>query len=244
MAGTATKLLVIPPALQKAGESAAKLFMGGVKLSKAAVADIREATETLREYIRLGVKLPQYAVSVNATTVSAKGKTSAHGNVARHWRHADYLYRARDNAPIAETLETGYSMTDDRLSKLLAESKPLMIEAGLLDAKSKAAESHAVRAAKAIDRAAKRIEGWETKGIKATVGATSDIPAFNAVAMLRLRLAGATVEKLTRACSLAEKPADKATDAGETPPADAPSSPAPVKGTGRRPRKARTGTEG
>lgn len=148
-----------------------------------------------------GWTVVQFATVGERTVTSAKGKVTAHGNVSRDWRHAKYLRAAATltdtvGATIRETLQEAAGKTDKVRGKMLRAAQEALIEAGALTGKSKTGESHATRAAKAAMRAVKRFKVWENKGIPATAGATSDVPAHNVRDLVTAAWDGATVETL------------------------------------------------
>lgn len=166
---------------------------------------IGEHIETLIQCISDGWSLAQFALRYGTVRQTAKGKTVPGGHIQRRWRLADYLHATVANEEFHNKLRAGLGMTSPAAAALCSTLKPELIKLGLVSGKGRTADSTVKRAAQALHRAAKRIKAWEVKGIKATAGATADVPPFAAVAGMRLALDGATVETLVK---FLDKPAE------------------------------------
>ena len=186
---------------------------GSVTIDAAAV---KADTDVLVSAMTQGANRMTFAIRTGKVTKSKSGKVNAHGNLTRAWRFAEYVKAAANDAALAARLDAGYSMTDADPSKLCQEVKPALVAAGLIEERKRAVTSMADRAVGAVTRTVKRIIGWRTKGIKATVGATGDVPPFPSDVVLAGIVAGESAETLARKVQEhwdARKPA-------ETPPAE------------------------
>ena len=200
---TGQSIVTISPAMAAANKEAADYFTGGSD-AKVDAKGVQKHSRTLQAAIRAGMKLLPFAMEYGATSKTRTGRLVAHGALGRRWRHADYIVKATGHDDIVATLETGYTMTSADVAKLCSQEKPAMVEAGILKDTGRKAETIEERQAAWEKRAVKRIEDATKQGVKATTGATSDVPAWDAVSGVFAKLGN--ILKLRAAADKAGKP--------------------------------------
>lgn len=207
--------VLITPAQDAANKAAAAYFTSG-KDVKVDAGGVRKHTETLARNIADGIKLLPFAQLYGATSKSKAGKVVADGSLARRWRHADYIVKATEYPDILSVLTDGYALTGAAVAKLCQEAKPLMVEAGILKDKGRKAETVEARQSAWCDRIVKRIDAATKSGVKASAGATSDIPAWDAVNMVYLKLQSKVRMAAKMRAKMAAPPHEAETDGSVT----------------------------
>lgn len=194
----ASKLVLLRP------EQHAALTLAG-QLFSAPALDVSLASEcmgTLRWAIDKGFKADDVAETAGVAIRNKKGKLVANTPFRRHWRHAQYLNLASespDGAAIVPTLTAAIGQTESALAKVLAEAKPAMIAAGLVKDTGRPVETEETRSLAFCYRIVKRLDKVGKEGIKATTGASSDLPAFPARTFVRMILSGKSKADVTAA---------------------------------------------
>jgi len=219
----AEKFLVLSTQEDKETRRAVTYLAGekGVKVDREG---IKAAVGVLIARIRDGMKLVGMATRYGTIETTAAGKTVPSGALARRYRFAQYLSVSDtpETQEIHEKLSDGYGMTSSDAAKLCQAVKPELVKLGLVTGQGNKEQDESKRAAQAAHRAAARILGWESDGIKATAGATKGIRRFNGRTLVKLALDGATVDVLASQVVFLD--------------ADAPSTPKVVRTTPRKPK--------
>lgn len=117
------------------------------------------------------------------------------GHMQRFWRFASYLAVAGGDEKIGPKLATGYSMTPDGLAKMLTDVKPDMIAGGYVKETGRKVQTTAERQSAWEDRILARLVDASDNGVKGSKGSTGDIPAWDALRAVKLKIAHTLAER-------------------------------------------------